>query len=215
MENKKKKRKITKSESITRTDSDGVVTNSMLHNTYAVSKEPPYIKVYIDDISRLVDLPKGMNRILFQLLKYIGYNNILVAYKPIKMMVAINLGISLAYVDKCILAFVKKGLLVRFQRGMYIADPCLFGRGSWGEIEELIMIIRYNKDGTKVLSSSMSVEMQARMGITDEQLHLLKTLEEEKQIVINKNFIEEVEDKNDIQYSMDFENETDEGVLPK
>lgn len=176
---KERKTRVTKTEITKTIDEFGVIKEETINETFGISKEPPYVKVYIDDISRLIDLPKGMNRILFQFVKHMGYNNVLMAYKPVKMMIANNLDISYSYVEKCLKEFIKKGVFIRIQRGMYVADPSLFGRGSWEEIKDLMMIIRYNvKDGTRILSSSMSEEMQTRMSLSDEQINKMKKDEE-------------------------------------
>ena len=142
----------------------GEIKQQVSTSTFGVDKEPPYIKMYIDDIARLKDLPPGMNRILLELIKSMGYNNVIPAYKPIKMMICDRLGIKMDYMNKAITKFHKKGLLIRVHRGIYIADPELFARGKWEDIQNLRLSIDYKQDGKKKLSSNLSEEVQLKLG---------------------------------------------------
>lgn len=143
----------------------GEVVEQINTKTYSVDREPNYIKMYIDDITRLNDLPKGLSPILLELVRTMGYNNIIPAYKPIKMMVCRRLDISLNYLDKSIQKLHKKGILIRIHRGIYMADPDLFARGKWEDIKSLRLIVDYDKDGSKKLKSDLSEQMQLRLNL--------------------------------------------------
>lgn len=158
------KKKI-KTESITQVVNyeTGEIQEETKTASFFVDKEPDYIKMYIDDITRINDLPKGLSPILLELIKQMGYNNVIAAYKPIKMMVADRLGISLNYLNTAIRVFHEKGLLIRVHRGVYIADPNLFARGKWEDIKNLRLVIEYKQDGTKKLKSNLPEEVQLRL----------------------------------------------------
>ena len=143
----------------------GEIVEQINTKTYSVEREPNYIKMYIDDITRLNDLPKGLSTILLELVRTMGYNNIIPAYKPIKMMVCKRLDISLNYLDKSIQKLHKKGILIRIHRGIYMADPDLFARGKWEDIKSLRLIVDYDKDGSKKLKSDLSEQMQLRLNL--------------------------------------------------
>ena len=57
--------------------------------------------MYVSDIARIKDIPTGMDKILFSLLKGMGYNNIVPVYMPIKKMIASDLGVSISYIIIC------------------------------------------------------------------------------------------------------------------
>lgn len=143
----------------------GEVIEVISTNTFGVDKEPPYIKMYIDDIARLKELPPGMNKILMELIKGMGYNNVIPAYKPIKMMICRNLGIKIDYLNKAISTFYKKGLLIRLDRGIYLADPELFARGKWEDIKNLRLVINYTADGKKEIKGNLSEAVQLKLGL--------------------------------------------------
>mgnify|MGYP001180218860 CR=1 FL=1 len=162
MDNKKKVSKT--SQTISINHETGEIIESAETKTYVVDREPAYIKVYLDDIIRLNDLPKGMARILMEMVKTMGYNNVFVAYMPVKKHICEKLGIKIDYLNKCINTFHKKGLLIRKDRGVYIADPNLFAKGKWEEIKDLRLVIDYKKDGTKELKSNLPEQVQLKLG---------------------------------------------------
>lgn len=140
-----------------------IVLNETIRESFLIEREPDFVKLYLEDISRLKDVPQGMNKVLFELMKAINYNGIIMAYKPVKELMANNMGISVNYLNKCIDEFYKKGILIRYARGVYIADPNLFAKGSWKDIQNLRLVIEYNKDGTRALKSNVSEEMKKQL----------------------------------------------------
>ena len=163
-----KKKKVTQS-SITQTvTSDGEILEHSTTKTFQFEKEPEYIKMYISDVARLKNVPNGMSPILLELISQMGYNNIIPAYKPIKLITCNRLGISLDYLNKAITEFYKKGLFIRVARGVYMADPELFARGKWEDIKQLRLVVDYDVDKkgntVKKLKSNLSEEVQLRLG---------------------------------------------------
>lgn len=159
------KKKISKT-NITQTVSEEtgeIILTDVKTESFLIDKEPDYVKLYLEDITRLKDIPQGMNKVLFELMKSINYNGIVMAYKPVKELMCHNMGISMNYLNKCIDEFYKKGILIRYARGVYIADPNLFAKGSWKDIQNLRLVIEYNKNGTKTLKSNVSEEMKNQL----------------------------------------------------
>jgi hypothetical protein len=150
--------------------STGVIVEEELVEVYKAEREPDYIKMYVSDIARLNELPKGMDNILMAFLRTMGYNNVIPVYKPIKKMISKDLGISIAYLNKAIDAFHKKGVFIRIDRGLYVADPELFARGSWADIKALRLVIEYNQNGTKQIKSNIPKQMELRLGIDTEEI---------------------------------------------
>lgn len=159
------KKKITQTKIVERVDTKtGMIELKEIQSqSFLIDKEPDYVKLYLADITRLKDIPSGMNKVLFELMKSINYNGIIMAYKPVKDLMCLNMGISVNYLNKCIDEFYKKGILIRYARGVYIADPNLFAKGSWKDIQNLRLVIEYNKDGTKTLKSNVSEEMKNQL----------------------------------------------------
>jgi hypothetical protein len=162
--NKKTKVAVTKiTETIDVTS--GQVFKSVKTDVYGKTKEPTFIKLYIDDIARLNDLPTGLSRILLEIVKSMSYNNVFAAYMPIKNVMCARLGITINYLNKAIDTFHKKGLFIRLGRGMYLVDPEIFAKGSWEDIQELRLVVKYSHDGTKTLSSNLPEEVRSRLNL--------------------------------------------------
>lgn len=122
------------------------------HTQSIVEREPEYIKLYLSDIARLKDLPKSAEDVLHLLLKSMSYKNIIPAYAPIKRMICAELGIKMDTLNKAIDRLYNAGILIRIERGIYMADPNLFGKGEWKNIKNLRLVIEYNEDGSKRIS---------------------------------------------------------------
>lgn len=133
----------------------GVLTSIDKKTVFQIDREPDYVKLYVKDIIRLNGLPNSTAGVLNALLQSMGYNNIIPAYAPIKRIICKNLGIKMNTLNKAIDNLHKKDILIRIDRGIYVADPELFGRGTWGEIQEVRMMITYNSKGKKVVKSEI------------------------------------------------------------
>jgi hypothetical protein len=162
---KNQKRKVTQTNIVETVDirTGEIELNTVQSQSFLIDREPDYVKLYLADVTRLKDIPAGMNKVLFELMKSINYNGIIMAYKPVKDLMCLNMGISVNYLNKCIDEFHRKGILIRYARGVYIADPNLFAKGSWKDIQNLRLVIEYNIDGTKTLKSNVSDEMKAQL----------------------------------------------------
>lgn len=130
-----------------------------------VDREPDYIKLYIDNIIKLNDLPNATNGILNNILKNMSYENEIVLVAHVKNRIANEMGIKVNTIDQNLRRLVSKGILTRVGRGVYKANPFLFGRGKWKDIKELRMSIKYNKDGQFILTE---VDKQGELNFNDE-----------------------------------------------
>lgn len=138
---------------------DGEVISHSRTETSQFESEPPYVKVYLQDIARLNGLNPSEQKLVNELVFNMGYNNIVPSYKPVKEMIASKIGVSYNTVNEAIKSLYKKGVLIRKARGMYIMDPALFGRGSWKDIKNIRMTIDYHEDGTKTINTNVSKQL--------------------------------------------------------
>lgn len=153
MKEKKDYKKITheKIEIVTDTLTGEILTQKSYINS-VLDKEPDFVKLYLKDVIRLKDLPKNSENVLNLLLKSMSYKNIIPAYAPIKRMICSELNIPMNTLNKSIDNLYKSGILIRVERGIYMADPDLFGKGEWKDVKNLRLVIEYKKDGTKHIS---------------------------------------------------------------
>jgi len=140
--------------------SSGEIIEIKRHTQTIIEKEPDYIKMYLADVTRLKELPKNTDKVLHLLLKSMSYKNIIPAYAPIKRMICNELNIKMDTLNKAIDNLYKEGILIRIERGIYMADPHLFGKGEWKNIKNLRLIVEYKEDGTREISGERIEELK-------------------------------------------------------
>lgn len=139
--------------------STGEITHQITETSSYVEREPDYVKIYIQDILKLKDLPKSSNSILLSILKRMGYNHQITLIAPIKRQIAEELSVELVTISKAIESFCKKDILIRQDRGLYIVNPYFFGRGKWEDIKKIRMTIEYSAKGRMFLRSQINDEV--------------------------------------------------------
>jgi hypothetical protein len=161
------KRKLVKeSESVTRVVDmkTGFVETEKTRGTkvFVVDQEPPFVKLYLDDIVKLKETPKGAADVLYELIGYMPYANqstpVIAINNSIKRIIAKKLSCSMGKIDHAITDLVKKGILLRTDVGLYAFNPTLFGRGEWKDIKKLRLEITYDENGKTFRSFIESFE---------------------------------------------------------
>lgn len=128
-----------------------------------VECEPNFIKMYVNDILKLKDVPKASNDVLNVLLANMSYQNIVVMIKPIKNLICEQTGLKSNTVNKAIQNLHKAGILIRKDRSVYIVDPTLFAKGKWEDIKKLRLVIDYKPNGTKEINSNMVEQLKLKI----------------------------------------------------
>lgn len=132
---------------------------------YSSESEPDYIKLYLDDIAMLNDLPKNTSGVLYHLIARMNYDNIILINKFIRDSIATALDLKPNTIDHAITKFISKGILSKVASGTYIANPKLFGKGKWKNIRQLRLSITYNKNG-KTFELQKDTFLSQREGIS-------------------------------------------------
>lgn len=156
------KRTVVKTEKTTTIDSEtGQIieeTNSVVSNLKEA--EPPFIKLYIEDIGRLKELSPSTVLVLGSLVRNMSYSGLMFSIKPIKEMIMKDTGLSYPSVRNAFVQLANKNILIRKARAVYLIDPNLFARGSWKDIKKLRLVIDYHPNGTKTINSNMANQLQ-------------------------------------------------------
>jgi Firmicute plasmid replication protein (RepL) len=132
-------------------NTDGEILEEL--STRKIQNEPDYIKLYIEHITVLGELPKWVTPILMELLKYVNYENKIILNSSIKKMIATNLEIAYKTIDNTLVKLTKAEILIREDKGIYIANPHLFGRGKWENIRRIRATINYSPESKGVIQS--------------------------------------------------------------
>ncbi|MED3202188.1 replication/maintenance protein RepL [Bacillus toyonensis] len=144
--------KVTNTISRTVVNEDGQITHQEEEKVINWGTEPNYIKVYLDTILYLKDLPKGLNSILYAFLKRMSYGNQLVVNAALKRQIAKELELSLSSINNAISKFVKGELLIREDTGLYKVNPHLFGKGDWKDIAKIRLEVVFDSEGKTIMS---------------------------------------------------------------
>lgn len=121
---------------------DGSVSHEYSTCIYSKTKEPDYIKLYIDGIDVFNSMTKTTSSILMHILKTMTYANTdmgqvveITAWR--KKIIADSLDIKINTIDKTLMDLVKSNILKKIGRGIYQVNPNIFGKGEWKNINSL------------------------------------------------------------------------------
>ena len=98
--------------------------------------EPAYVKLYIEDLGKLLDLQSGHRDILLHVAANVAYDGLVSMTTLRKNRIAAVLNCSIRSIDNAITEFVKREILTRVGRAEYELNPHLFAKGSWKDIRE-------------------------------------------------------------------------------
>jgi len=138
----------------------GEVVQEVIVTQKNIGAEPEYIKLYINDLLYLSKLPQGLNSALFALIKRMNYEGHIVLNSAVKKVICIEIEKTMASLDKALSGFVKQGVLIRLDKGVYLANPYLFGRGKWQDIKRIRMTIEYNTLGRYISKPDITEDEQ-------------------------------------------------------
>lgn len=145
--------KINQSIEETLVNSDGVILSKRTNKTLAWGDEPPYIKLYLNDLMFVSDMPKHYTNLVFSLLKRVSYagdeDGMCVTLVPrTKKAICQELGwAKTSSLDNALQRLLKGKILFRVDRGIYRLNPYLFGKGDWQDIARIRMEVFYDING--------------------------------------------------------------------
>ena len=112
----------------------GVVNEEEHRKVVKLPQEPPYVKMYIEDLAAVLNLPIGVRGLLYALVQRIDYDGIITLGSTSKKKIAERLKITVGTFDNYLTKLVKAGVLKRIGRGEFEVNPHLFARGDWAEV---------------------------------------------------------------------------------
>lgn len=130
---------------------NGDVISQTIKKKVSWESEPPYIKLYLQDVLYFQDMPKSHENILFELLKRATYagekDGMQVGLSSgIKKIIAKNLGLkSVHSIDNSLYELVKGKVIFRVDTGVYNLNPVFFGKGDWQDVARLRLEINYDE----------------------------------------------------------------------
>lgn len=151
-------KRITKKISIDRVDEDGVLHHESGYEKMNVEVEPAFAKMYFGDVGRMFGLSPLTRDIMISLVTKMGYGNGEVYVSSgLKREICNRLcvfsqngEVSLPTFNNCLYKLIAKGLLIKKDRGVYLVNPYVFGRGEWKDIKEIRSTVVYGENKTSI-----------------------------------------------------------------
>lgn len=151
-----KKTLETQREVIITVDEQGQILSEISKDKYRFNfkeGEPKYVKLYMEDISRLYQLTNSQINVLLSSLKLVEYGtNVMMLNKFNKNKISKETGLSDAVIRNSITKLTKINVFKRIDTGVYQLNPYIFGSGTWKDIKGLRMTIDYTNEGKEVKS---------------------------------------------------------------
>lgn len=128
----------------------GELVSKRANKTLNWGSEPAFIKLYLQDVLYLSDMPKHHERILYELLKRATYagdkDGMQVCLSAgIKRIISKQLGLKNdRSINNALSDLVKGKILYRVETGVYNFNPWLFGKGDWQDISRLRLEVEYD-----------------------------------------------------------------------
>jgi hypothetical protein len=136
----------------------GEIHEEINYQTIKIPKEPPFVKLYLEDLIKLNNLPKSNSSVLYELVKLVNYDGEINLSPFSKERIVKILKIkNPKSLDNSIQQLVKTDIMKRIGRGCFLLNPSLFAKGSWSDIRRLRekyieLKITYNNNGKKDIS---------------------------------------------------------------
>ena len=120
-------------------------------------QEPPFIKMYVEDLTAILKLPAGTKDLLYCLLMKMDYENVITLTSRSKKEIASKVGLKIQTFDNYLKKLVESGIFVRFARGEYKVNPKFFARGEWNKVirqrnEWWRLTITYKENGEREIT---------------------------------------------------------------
>lgn len=128
----------------------GEVLGAETTTVYSHGEEPPYVKMYIQDILYMADMERRYEALTRAMLKRIDYADrenglcIELTMRKKKLILKEIGWKNVQSIDNGVQKLLKGKIIYRVERGVYRFNPYLFGRGDWKSIEKIRMQIDYN-----------------------------------------------------------------------
>lgn len=142
-------------------------------NVIRMPSEPPFIKMYIDDLSHFIGLKERHRDIVFELIKKLDFEGMVTLTARTRAGIADRLGISDQSFRNYLSEVVKTGLFKRISHNEFEVNPHYFARGDWQSVyhrrKEFVMEIRYTDKGRKITSRADSIEPEPERDLFEDQ----------------------------------------------
>ncbi len=153
---------------------DGELISKRANKTLSWGSEPPFIKLYLQDILYLSDIPNKHEKVLYELLKRVTYagdeNGMeVIINSSLKRRIAKELNFkNIGSISNAITDLVKGKILIRNDVGIYQFNSYFFGKGEWQDISRLRLQINYDEIKGRTFKAVCEYESEKKLKESNE-----------------------------------------------
>lgn len=150
----------------------GELVSKRANKTLSWGDEPNYIKLYLQDIMYLSNMPKQYATLTACLLKRISYAGdedgmCIVLVPRIKQAICKEMDWKrISSLDNAIQRLLAGKILYRVDRSIYRFNPYLFGKGDWQDIARLRLEINYEEIKGKTFNTNVEYKKDDNKNVT-------------------------------------------------
>ena len=174
----KEKRTIYEREETVTDNSTGEALSTKKTSVCRIPQEPPYMKVYLNDLCRLTNVPKANEDVLKLLLRKLDYDGYITISTRYREEIQKKLNITAGTLRNRIQLLKQQGLIRVVSNNEYEANPHFFGRGNWADIYnrriegKFKLTITYDTKGNKKIKTEVVEEAEQPEQDEQQQLDL-------------------------------------------
>lgn len=153
-------RKVLSGQTISTVDySTGEVMTEVTSNIVRFPAEPPYVKMYIQDLCAIVGVGDSDQALLRHLLARLDYEGFVALTSRSRESIAYSLGIGTKTLRNRLNRLVNSSLIKPVARNEYKVNPNYFARGDWKRIceqrEAYKLTVSYSEKGRTITTESL------------------------------------------------------------
>jgi hypothetical protein len=134
----------------------GEITSETVTNVVQIRQEPPYVKMYIDDLCQLMEVPAADRKTLELLLRKLDYEGFITLSPRFRKETCERLKIKGQTFRNRLNRLCKSSIIRLHSTNEYEVNPRYFARGEWRSIcerrESFEMRIRYSDKGREIIT---------------------------------------------------------------
>lgn len=138
----------------------GEIVETSSTNVFRLPSEPPYVKMYLDDLCVLISVPDSQKTLLLHLLRRLDYEGYITLSPRARKDISKTLGIADQTFRNRLNELCKSGLIKRVSTNEYMANPAYFARGEWKSIcqrrQAFELKITYSEKGRDIRTDKVA-----------------------------------------------------------
>lgn len=140
--------------------STGEVLSETTSNVVRLPQEPPYIKMYLDDLCELIKVPGPQRQLLEMMLQKLDYEGFITLSPRYRKKICERLKIKDQTFRNYLGGLCKSQILKRQATNEYEVNPRYFARGEWRQIaerrEQFEMRVVYGPEGRQIVTDRVN-----------------------------------------------------------